>query len=135
MVPQEDAEVIAGVAKSIMKINAKKITEIFHHEAIVKWLNQEIPEYEKMIDTALNGCEHSIIRNAFSGHKKAYKHIRGFALCEAIVEHIHEIHHSKIDDCIYDLLESSDLALSRLNAMNTSSIHNIIVMHTETEHT
>lgn len=116
-------EKVTCIAESIVENLREPTTKIFMDSE--PWLNQPLPDYEKQIDEFLKGTTQTDVKNAWAGQKDAYKHIRGHALAEAIVEHA-----SSILTGNYSLEEIQDTAEDNVKyvcEMNLHSLKNIIL--------
>lgn len=118
---------VNGLARSIVYWLSLKNREIFDKN--LAWLETPIKEYDLKLEKALGECNDQTIRNAWAGQKDAYKHVRGQALSEGIVDNAYEILQTKkIDKGLLERIrEDSEENLKDVVAINLESLDNILL--------
>jgi hypothetical protein len=111
-----------AVAESILEYTKAETTQIF--TKMEKWLNKPILDYEKKLDKLLKKCSHPEVKNAWNGQKDAFRHVRGHALSEAIIDNLHAILHGKVE--LADIQESAEINLQYITETNLRSLQHIL---------
>lgn len=116
-----------GIAGSIVFWLSKKNREIFDRN--INWLEARIKDYDKKLNEALAGCNDPTIRNAWAGQKDAYKHVRGQALSEAIIDNAYEIIQAKgiSEELLAKIREDAEENLKFVVRINLESLGNILL--------
>lgn len=60
---------------------------VFSEQRIVDWLNTPIDSYSRDLDSLINGDLLPTVADFFRGQKEAYRHIRGMALKQALIDY------------------------------------------------
>jgi len=123
---EKQQEKIATIAESMLT----HCEPIFLHvySQLRDWLNQEIPEYTESLKKTLERETDIPLKQAWFGHKAAFRHIRGEALAEACIDSIYYLLQDFID--IEGIQELAEEKLFQLCQDNLESLQNIINLST-----
>ena len=90
---RESDTMLVELAKSVLYYLRPKFLKIFLESE--QWLNKAIPEYSEFLDEVMKKTTDVAVKQSARGQKHAYRHIRGLALANALVDmsyyllHIH----------------------------------------------
>ncbi len=108
---------IDATAESIRSTLRTDATRLYwEHE---DWLNRPIPRYDDVLDALRKNCTDHKVRQALQGQKDAYRHMRGHALAEAIIDNAHAILNGQLNEDA--LMEDAEEALTVLININFRS--------------
>jgi hypothetical protein len=116
-------EKVDGIAASLIDLLQAPATDIFLKSE--EWLNLPMERYSKQIDECVKQTNQMDIRNAWGGQKEAYRHLRGHALSEAIIDHAYDIILGNYD--LKDIQDTAEDNLKYVESMNMDSLNNIVL--------
>jgi len=125
-VKETNKAIVEAICSTINQMAGKIVNE----DNILQWLKKPLPEYNKVIDGILKGSnplQH--VKDFWSAQKEAYRHLRGAALKQAVLDFSIEHPEHFLLDGEYDVETILDLADEHVNNivhLNTQSLRSML---------
>jgi hypothetical protein len=107
IITQSEVDEAKYIIDSLILFSLADIKNIYDNQQVQRWLDTPLPEYKKEIEKlAWSGQFDSTVRSFWLGQTEAYRHIRGLALAESILDNLIINNNKNIDDIVTDASDS-----------------------------
>lgn len=89
---EDEINEINGIVETILAKATPEINLVFKKKQIRKWLQNDFPDdYKTKISDLIKKLTSTPVKRYWKGHLSSYRHVRGFALRQAIIDNIGDI--------------------------------------------